>query len=198
MGASPRDVQLLSMDLRGDSYGDLADVPHAADPPITDPREALHGLSDVMTAVNTRLDTMGRAGVRNIAGVADDRPPRIVILIDELLPILRTDESATQRSLIFLAGRARSAGVHTILAASGPLSDLDFVASNVTEQIAFDTNLISRARVPSSMLPSGRLEPGEFLWEPMEATYPLRRRVVSVTQQETTALSEHWRKQTSE
>ena len=196
MGATPRDVQLLLTDFGGDGYGDLAKVPHVADAPIIDPREAVHLLTDQMTEVNTRLDEMARAGVRNINRLdPDSRPPRIVIVIDEVLSLLRTDEASTQQSLSFLAGRGRSAGVHTILATGAPLSMLDFVASNVTEQIAFDASLISGSRVPSSALPDGRLGPGEFLWEPMEATYPHRRRLVSVTPDEAAALNAHWRRQ---
>ncbi len=171
-------------------------MPHIADSPIGDPREALDSLDKMRAEVDSRLDAMSGRGVRNITALdAHSRPPHIVIVIDEVLSLLRTDEAAAKRALTFLAGRGRSAGVHTIVATAAPLSTLDFVASNVTEQVAFDTNLISGARVPHSTLPGGRLGPGEFLWEPMEATYPQRRRVVSVTADESAALGEHWRRQ---
>ena len=196
MGATPGDVQLLLTDLRGDGYGDLAKVPHVLDSPISDRREALDSLNNMITEMNSRFDQMSGRGVRNISDLGpDSRRPRIVIAIDELLSLLRTDEAATQQSLIFSRGTRASCRCAHHPRHIDTACDARFRRSNVTEQIAFDTHLISGSSVPRSTLADGRLGPGEFLLEPMESTYPYRRRVVSVTPAEAAALSGHWRGQ---
>jgi hypothetical protein len=160
-------------------------------PPVQDPREAIAVLADVVAEVDDRLANLALRGGRSIRDLQDP-PPRWVVMIDDLLPLMRTDKSAVAPLLLHLAGRGRPAGVHCVLVSSGSIAELGEIASNVTEQIAFDRDLVSGAAVPEAILGARRLELGEFLWEPMEATYPLRGRSVPVSSLEARRAAVAW------
>ena len=117
-------------------------------------------------------------------------------MIDELLPLARTDRAALQQAALDLAARGRVAGVHSII---GTISTAEptvvALASNITEEISFDTTFASGSAVPDAILVDGQLPIGDFLWEPIAATYPIRRHLNPATATELQSVAEHWREQ---
>ena len=199
MGASPEEARLAIVDTRGDEYLAFADAPHLLVPPVTDPQDGIVELTDIAGEIETRLDSLSREGARDIADLeSQQRPARIVVVIDDLLPILRVDATSAIRLLIQLAGRGRPVGVHAIISTAAPLSALSDIASNVTEQVSFDGQLLSGEQASEAVLPGGRLDVGEFLWEPIQATYPIKRRTIPVSPLEIRRIVEHWLEQEQE
>lgn len=197
MRASPDRLRLLLIDTGGDSFEDLAGIPHLLAPRLVDPREALAALDGVVAEVGQRYAAMASSGVRSIDRLAEsEQPPRILVVIDELLPLQRTDEAGLERTAVNLADRGRAAGVHSLIAASsrsGPV--ISAISSNITEEMSFDTAFASGSRVPDSVLINGQLPRGDFLWEPIAATYPVRRHPIRVTANEVQLVADHWRRQ---
>lgn len=136
---SPRDLQLLLIDLKGGvELADYEDIPHLATPTITEQNIALLSLRKALAVAKQRYVIMREARVRNLDQYNSRKPegsriPRLIIFVDELAEILlgesRAQNAAIESVLIRLCQLGRAAGVHVIGATQRPSKDV--ISTNI-------------------------------------------------------------------
>jgi len=124
--------------------------------------------------------------------------PYIVIVIDELADLMMTAPREVEESITRLAQMARAVGIHLILATQRPSVDVitGLIKANFPARISFrvaskvDSRTILDANGAESLL--GR---GDMLYLPAGSARLNRMHGPLVTEDEITAVCDHWRSQ---
>ena len=133
----PDHVSFVLVDYKGGSTFDgCARLPHVATV-VTDldgsrTERVLAGVDAELTRRERWLRTVDRPDLVGASAV-DGRPPRLVVVIDEFATLTR-DHPDALRSLVDVARRGRSLGVHLVLATQRP-------AGAMTDEIRANTDL---------------------------------------------------------
>ena len=135
MNTSPRELNFVLIDYKGGSAFDAAaDLPHVAGI-VTDLDE--HLCRRALVCLEAELEYRERAlratGIGDIADVTDSALARLVVVIDEFAT-LAAELPDFLDSLVSIAQRGRSLGVHLVLATQRP-------AGAVSDKIRANTNL---------------------------------------------------------
>jgi S-DNA-T family DNA segregation ATPase FtsK/SpoIIIE len=215
--ATPDELKLVMVDPKRLELGLYEDIPHLLAPVVTDPKVASNVLRNATREMESRLKLLAARGVRNIdqynrtfqkgqslslfddAENAEHRPlPYIVIVIDELADLMMVDTSNVEESITRLAQMARAVGIHLILATQRPSVDVitGLIKANFPARISFrvaskvDSRTILDANGSESLL--GR---GDMLYLPAGSARLNRMHGPFVTEDEITAVCDHWRSQ---
>ena len=215
--ATPDELKLVMIDPKRLELGLYEDIPHLLAPVVTDPKVASNVLRNATREMESRLKLLAERGVRNIdqynrtfqkgqsLSLFDDvensehKPlPYIVIIIDELADLMMVDTSNVEESITRLAQMARAVGIHLILATQRPSVDVitGLIKANFPARISFrvaskvDSRTILDANGSESLL--GR---GDMLYLPAGSARLNRMHGPFVTEDEITAVCEHWRSQ---
>ncbi len=182
--ASPEELGLILVDTKRTELTPFATIPHLLTPIIDDAKIAVGALKWATAEMERRYAALEKAGVRNLAAyneaVANDPSvgapmKRIVIIIDELADIMRTHDADAERYIVYLAQKARAAGIHLIISTQSPTTGVLTGAiraniptriclrltSNINSRLVLDTGgaekLLSKGdmlvMLPSSMTP---------------------------------------------
>jgi S-DNA-T family DNA segregation ATPase FtsK/SpoIIIE len=134
--APPTAVTFLLVDFKGGAaFADCARLPHAVGL-VTDldPHLAERVLRSLGAEVRRRERRLRRAGVDDIASLSSGAPlPRLVVVVDEFATLAGAVPRFVE-SLVDLARRGRSLGLHLVLATQRP-------SGAVSEQIRSNTDL---------------------------------------------------------
>ena len=215
--ATPDELKLLLVDPKRLELGLYEEIPHLLAPVVTDPKIASNVLRNATREMEARLKLLAGRGVRNIdqynrtfqkgqslslfddAENAEQKPlPYIVIVIDELADLMMVDTSNVEESITRLAQMARAVGIHLILATQRPSVDVitGLIKANFPARISFrvaskvDSRTILDANGSESLL--GR---GDMLYLPAGSARLNRMHGPFVTEDEITAVCDHWRSQ---
>jgi S-DNA-T family DNA segregation ATPase FtsK/SpoIIIE len=215
--ATPDELKLLLVDPKRLELGLYEEIPHLLAPVVTDPKVASNVLRNATREMESRLKLLAARGVRNIdqynrtfqkgqslslfddAENAEHKPlPYIVIVIDELADLMMVDTSNVEESITRLAQMARAVGIHLILATQRPSVDVitGLIKANFPARISFrvaskvDSRTILDANGSESLL--GR---GDMLYLPAGSARLNRMHGPFVTEDEITAVCDHWRSQ---
>jgi DNA segregation ATPase FtsK/SpoIIIE, S-DNA-T family len=215
--ATPDELKLVMVDPKRLELGLYEDIPHLLAPVVTDPKVASNVLRNATREMESRLKLLAARGVRNIdqynrtfqkgqsLSLFDDtengehKPlPYIVIVIDELADLMMVDTSNVEESITRLAQMARAVGIHLILATQRPSVDVitGLIKANFPARISFrvaskvDSRTILDANGSESLL--GR---GDMLYLPAGSARLNRMHGPFVTEDEITAVCDHWRSQ---
>ena len=215
--ATPDELKLLLVDPKRLELGLYEEIPHLLAPVVTDPKIASNVLRNATREMEARLKLLAGRGVRNIdqynrtfqkgqslslfddAENAEQKPlPYIVIVIDELADLMMVDTSNVEESITRLAQMARAVGIHLILATQRPSVDVitGLIKANFPARISFrvaskvDSRTILDANGSESLL--GR---GDMLYLPAGSARLNRMHGPYVTEDEITAVCNHWRAQ---
>jgi S-DNA-T family DNA segregation ATPase FtsK/SpoIIIE len=215
--ATPDELKLLMVDPKRLELGLYEDIPHLLAPVVTDPKVASNVLRNATREMESRLKLLAERGVRNIdqynrtfqkgqsLSLFDDlegsehKPlPYIVIVIDELADLMMVDTNNVEESITRLAQMARAVGIHLILATQRPSVDVitGLIKANFPARISFrvaskvDSRTILDANGSESLL--GR---GDMLYLPAGSARLNRMHGPYVTEDEITAVCDHWRSQ---
>ena len=215
--ATPDELKLVMVDPKRLELGLYEDIPHLLAPVVTDPKVASNVLRNATREMESRLKLLAERGVRNIdqynrtfqrgqslslfddASDAEHRPlPYIVIVIDELADLMMVDTNNVEQSITRLAQMARAVGIHLILATQRPSVDVitGLIKANFPARISFrvaskvDSRTILDANGAESLL--GR---GDMLYLPAGSARLHRLHGPLVTEEEITAVCDHWRSQ---
>jgi S-DNA-T family DNA segregation ATPase FtsK/SpoIIIE len=215
--ATPDELKLVMVDPKRLELGLYEDIPHLLAPVVTDPKVASNVLRNATREMESRLKLLAARGVRNIdqynrtfqkgqslslfddAENAEHKPlPYIVIVIDELADLMMVDTSNVEESITRLAQMARAVGIHLILATQRPSVDVitGLIKANFPARISFrvaskvDSRTILDANGSESLL--GR---GDMLYLPAGSARLNRMHGPFVTEDEITAVCDHWRSQ---
>src|SRR5579871_4208612 len=214
--ATPEEVRLILVDPKRLELGVYEGVPHLYTPIITEPKLAANALRNAVREMERRLKLLAEKGVRNIdqynqlfeeemptlfenSGEEQERPlPYLVIIIDELADLMMLDSGNVEESITRLAQMARAVGIHLILATQRPSVDVitGLIKANFPARISFrvatkvDSRTILDANGAESLL--GR---GDMLYLPSGSARLNRMHGPFVTEDEITAVCDHWRSQ---
>ncbi len=214
---TPDELKMIMIDPKRLELGLYEDIPHLLAPVVTDPKVASNVLRNAVREMESRLKLLAARGVRNIdqynrtfqkgqslslfddADTAEHKPlPYIVIIIDELADLMMVDTSNVEESITRLAQMARAVGIHLILATQRPSVDVitGLIKANFPARISFrvaskvDSRTILDANGAESLL--GR---GDMLYLPAGSSRLNRMHGPLVTEDEITAVCDHWRSQ---
>ena len=215
--ATPDELKVVLVDPKRLELGLYEGIPHLLAPVVTDPKVASNVLRNATREMESRLKLLAERGVRNIdqynrtfekgqsLSLFDDtnhpehKPlPYIVIVIDELADLMMVDTNNVESSITRLAQMARAVGIHLILATQRPSVDVitGLIKANFPARISFrvaskvDSRTILDANGSESLLGKG-----DMLYLPAGSARLHRMHGPFVTEEEITAVCDHWRSQ---
>ncbi len=161
--SSPEDVKLILVDPKRVEFTAYSGLPHMMIPDaITEPAQALNAFKWAREEMERRYKELQAHRVRNISEYNNledvknhviDKLPYIVLIVDEFADLMissNTDKKRELENLISsIAGKARAAGIHLILATQRPSSDVitGTIKSNLPCRIAFAVSNQTNSRI---------------------------------------------------
>lgn len=144
----PGEIELLLIDPKQTDFVFFDRLPHLRQPIITDPSEAIQALHELLdTELQRRTDILTTARARDIKSYnrrnPNDSLPCIIVVIDEFADLADVmtgqDRDQFEQALRRLAQRARSVGIHLIVATQRPTADIinGTIKTNLPCRISF-------------------------------------------------------------
>lgn len=149
MRYSPEELRLILVDPKRVEFRIYEHIPHLMiDEIITEPKKALAVLSWAQEEMERRYKIFEDCGGmivdidsynENIACATVPKLPRLVIIIDELADLMETCKKDLEAKIQSIAQKARSAGIHLVLATQRPSVNIitGTIKANLPSRIAF-------------------------------------------------------------
>jgi len=121
-------------------------IPHLVRRTITEPKEAVSELEQLVSIMEMRYRDFAREGVRDIDGYNEKQrkksgefKPYIVVIVDELADLMLTAPTEIEENITRLAQMSRAVGIHLILATQRPSVDVitGLIKANFPCRVAF-------------------------------------------------------------
>ena len=191
---SPDQLKLLMIDPKMLEFSIYNDIPHLLTPVITQPKQAITALANMVSEMEKRYKLMSNTKTKNIENYNEkakregrDEFPYIVIIIDELADLMMTSGKDVEFYIARLAQMARAAGIHLIVATQRPSVDVvtGLIKANLPSRISFkvgqkvDSKIILDTQGAESLL--GR---GDMLFTPPGSSGIIRLHAPFVTEEE--------------
>jgi DNA segregation ATPase FtsK/SpoIIIE, S-DNA-T family len=213
--AEPRNIRLILIDPKMLELSVYADIPHLLAPVVVDMKQATNALAWCVAEMDRRYKLMNWIAARNLSGynhkVAErklddpfspdpDKPqqlqplPHIVVVIDELADMMLVVGKKVEELIARLAGKARAAGIHLVLATQRPSVDVitGLIKANIPTRIAFQVS--SKVDSRTILDQSGAetlLGAGDMLYLPPGSGLPQRVHGAFVADHEVHKVVEH-------
>jgi S-DNA-T family DNA segregation ATPase FtsK/SpoIIIE len=170
------------------------DIPHLLTPVITQPKQAIIALANMVSEMEKRYKLMSNTKTKNIENYNEkakkegrEEFPYIVIIIDELADLMMTSGKDVEFYIARLAQMARASGIHLIVATQRPSVDVvtGLIKANLPSRISFkvgqkiDSKIILDTQGAESLL--GR---GDMLFTPPGSSSIIRLHAPFVTEEE--------------
>lgn len=143
---SPESLRLLMIDPKMLEFSMYNDIPHLLTPVITQSKEAVCALSNMVLEMERRYQVMSRSKTKNIESYNEKAQkegwssmPYIVIIIDELADLMMTSGKDVEFYISRLAQMARASGIHLLVATQRPSVDVvtGLIKANLPSRISF-------------------------------------------------------------
>ncbi len=195
--SSPDEVKFVMIDPKQVELSMYEGLPHMVVPRvITDPTKAVNALQWAVDEMERRFNLISEERVRNIDEYNKTekvlqnkvrKMPYIVIIFDEFADFMAVAKNEIEDKIRRLAGKARAAGIHLILATQRPSTDVvtGTLKANLPARIAFkvagrvDSEVIMGATGAEKLLGYG-----DMLYKPADSA-PLRLQGCLIETQET-------------
>jgi len=141
---APSDLSLILIDPKMLTFSSFSGIGHLLLPPVTDKDEATGVFTWCLREMDRRYKILLDAGVSDISQYSGNSKSeclsRIVIVIDEYADLIFGNKDI-EDFIIQIAQKARSCGIHLILATQRPSSDVitGLIKANIPTRIAFKT-----------------------------------------------------------
>ena len=144
--ASPEEVKMILIDPKGNELIFFSDVPHLATPIIDDSKLAAASLKWAVDEMERRYAFLKANRKRTIGDYnayakmnGMKTIPYIVIIIDEFADLMNTVSESFETNVQRITQKARSAGIHIIVATQRPTTDVikGTIKANIPTRIAF-------------------------------------------------------------
>lgn len=140
--ATPEEVRLLMVDPKRIELSGYEGIPHLLHPVVVEPKLASRALMWAVREMERRYKLLEQAKVKSFDsynGVAEEKLPYIVIIVDELADLMMVASKDVEASIARLAQMARAAGMHIILATQRPSVDVltGLIKANFPTRISF-------------------------------------------------------------
>ena len=218
--SEPRHIRLIMIDPKMLELSVFQNIPHLLAPVVTDMKQAVNALAWCAGEMDRRYKLMNWLGVRNLSGFnhkvadaekhgrkledpftidsGDPQPvkslPHVVVIIDELADLMLVVGKKVEELITRLAGKARAAGIHLILATQRPSVDVitGLIKANIPTRIAFQVS--SKVDSRTILDQSGAetlLGAGDMLYLPPGSGIPQRVHGAFVADHEVHKVAEH-------
>lgn len=181
--SSPEDVKLLLIDPKVVELSIYNGIPHLLIPVVTDAKKAAFALNWAVTEMEKRYKMFAQNSVRDIASYnskqinAEDRLPKIVLIIDELADLMMVAAQEIEDYICRLAQMARAAGMYLIVATQRPSVDVitGTIKANIPSRISFSVSSQVDSRTILDMAGAEKLlGKGDMLFYPSFYSKPVR------------------------
>ena len=180
--ASPDEVKFILIDPKQVELSMYEGLPHLVVPRvITDPTKAVNALQWAVDEMERRFKLISEERVRNIIEYNKidkvlqykvKKMPYIVVIFDEFADFMAVAKNEIEDKIRRLAGKARAAGIHLILATQRPSTDVvtGTLKANLPARIAFkvasrvDSEVIMGATGAEKLLGNG-----DMLYKPADS-----------------------------
>ncbi len=138
----PDELKFIMVDPKRVELSVYAGIPHLLVPPIVKSEDAVNALKWTVREMERRLDVLGKFGARDITSYnnrAEEKMPKIVVVIDELADLMATSGREVEATIVRIAQMARAVGIHLVLATQRPSVDVitGTIKANIPARIAF-------------------------------------------------------------
>jgi len=193
---SPLEVRLLLIDPKIVELKLYNDIPHLLTPVITEPKRAFQALQYCICEMERRYSLLDHVGVRDIKsynrkikdkGLAAERLPYIVVIIDEFADLMATTGKELESTLARLAAMSRAVGIHLVLATQRPSIDVitGLIKANIPSRIAFMVASKFDSRIIIDMVGAEKLlGRGDMLVATAWESFPIRMQGAYVSEEE--------------
>ncbi len=186
----PDDLKLILVDPKRVELTSYAGIPHLLVPPITSVDDTVNALKWTVREMDRRLDMLSKFGSRNIDDFnarAEERMPRIVVVIDELADLMSISGREIEAVIVRIAQMARAVGIHLLLATQRPSVDVitGLIKANIPGRIAFAVaSLMDSRTILDSSGAEKLLGRGDMLFTCAELSKPRRLQGAFVSSEE--------------
>ena len=192
---SPEEVKLLLIDPKVVELNIYNGIPHLLIPVVTDPKKSAGALNWAVNEMTRRYKLFAENNVRNIEGynelvnkgIAENRLPWIVIIIDELADLMTVCANDVEEYIGRLAQMARAAGMHLVIATQRPSVDVitGVIKANIPSRISFAvSSQIDSRTILDSAGAEKLLGKGDMLFYPVGEAKPVRIQGAFVSEEE--------------
>ena len=197
----PTKVRMVLVDPKRVELTPYNGIPHLVTPVVVDPDKVVRLLKGAIQEMMRRYKLLEEAGARNIVSYnqsprATEEMPYFVICIDELADLMMTASFDVEQSLCRLAQLGRATGIHLIVATQRPSVDVltGLIKANFPSRIAFAVaSQVDSRTILDSAGAERLLGRGDMLFISSDSPKPKRVQGVFISEDESAALSEHWR-----
>ena len=138
----PDELRLILVDPKRVELNVYEGIPHLLVPPIMKVDDTVNALKWTVREMERRLDVLSKFGARDITSYnsrAEEKMPRIVIVIDELADLMSASGREVEGSIVRIAQMARATGIHLVIATQRPSVDVitGLIKANIPARVAF-------------------------------------------------------------
>ena len=143
---SPQTLRLMMIDPKMLEFSIYNDIPHLLTPVITQAKQAITALSNMVAEMERRYTIMSHTRTKNIESYNEkmkaeggEQLPYIVVIIDELADLMMTSGKDVELYIGRLAQMARASGIHLIVATQRPSVDVvtGLIKANLPSRISY-------------------------------------------------------------
>jgi len=215
MKTTPDQVRLILVDPKRVELTQYERLPHLLTEVVVDPKKAANALAWAVQEMERRYDLLSEVGVRDLDGynrgveegrlrpegpTADgsdeyQKLSYILIVLDELADLMMVAARDVEESICRIAQKARAVGIHLVIATQRPSTNVitGLIKANVPARLAFAVSSLTDSRVILDQAGAERLVgKGDGLLNDGTTSTPNRFQGAWVTEEEVTAVVEHW------
>jgi len=196
--AEPKDVRFIMIDPKRLELPVYNGIPHLIFPVLTESKEAILILKQVVEWMEIRYREFAKVGVRDIEGYnkkIEEKKPYILIIVDELADLMIQASGEIEATLTRLAQMSRAVGIHLILATQRPSVDVitGLIKANFPARIAFQVASMTDSRTILDMIGAEKLlGRGDMLFLPPGKGIPVRLHGAYISTDEAKNIANLW------
>jgi len=143
----PDHLKLMMIDPKMLEFSIYDDIPHLITPVITEPKQAIAALANMVGEMERRYKLMAKMRTKTIDNynekvkrTGEGEPmPFIVVIIDELADLMMNGGKEVETSIARLAQKSRACGIHLIVATQRPSVDVvtGIIKANLPSRLSY-------------------------------------------------------------
>lgn len=185
-------VKLCLIDTNVIDFAIYKDIPQLLCPVITDHRQALKTLIELLDEMMNRLDLFSRSGIKSIEEYncqfrnSADKMPYYLIVISELSDLMIMNKGTTEELIGRIAKLGKNAGLHLIICSDRSSTEIfsPLITADISARICFDSRYSSMSSILLGITEPVHLVKGEMLYWSKEKTDAIRVHGRLITEEE--------------